>query len=391
MRFLLGAYGPDMGGFADGVGMLHAGAADDHLAWGPLSSRGVVFGADSPSWIARHPSGEVFYAALEKRGVVQAFRRTGEDAFAPLGAPLPAGKATCHVCVTADGRGLVASNWADGRVVWARLDDAGVPSDPRALAAARDPYGPDADAPAPSGVDVDLAAAARALRDAAGAEYSHLVPYTDEPEPVTDTASSARPSRAHQTIEVARGLYASTDMGLDLVRFWRASAGMPQIAQEVVLPRGTGPRHMVVHPSGHLYVVTELSREVYVRAWSADDRGGAWRVASAVSLGPTFADDTAAEITLSHAGAFVQVGVRGSNTIATLRVRGSGESLEPVALVESGVDWPRHHRIERDTLLVAGQRSNDVVSLTVHERTGVPGGVRHRVESPSPTCIRPVD
>lgn len=391
MRFLLGAYGPDMDGLADGVGMLHAGAADDHLAGGPLTARGVVLRVDSPSWIARHPAGEVFYAALEKRGAVQAFRRTGADTFDWLGAALPVGEATCHVCVTADGRGIVASNWADGRVVYARLDESGVPTDPRALPAARDPYGPDAEEHATSAADVDLVAAARALRDAAGAEFAHLVPYTEEPEAVATAAGSGRPSRAHQTIEVARGLYASTDMGLDLVRFWRVSAGTPVVAQEVVLPRGTGPRHMVMHPSGHLYVITELSREVYVLAWSTDAGRGAWRTVSAVSLGPTFADDTAAEIALSHAGAFVQVGVRGSNTIATLRVRGSGESLEARALVEAGVDWPRHHRVERDTLLVAGQRSNDVVSLTLHERTGVPEGVRHRVETPSPTCIRPLD
>ena len=52
-----------------------------------------------------------------------------------------------------------------------------------------------------------------------------------------------------------------------------------------------------------------------------------------------------------------------------------------------GVDWPRHHVVVRDTLLVAGQRSDEVVSLTLDLRTGVPGRVRHRVEAPSPTCL----
>lgn len=92
---------------------------------------------------------------------------------------------------------------------------------------------------------------------------------------------------------------------------------------------------------------------------------------------------------MSRDGQFLYAGLRGSNTIATLRVRGAGETVEPVALVESGVDWPRHHLVVRDTLLVAGQRSNDVVSLTLDERTGVPGRVRHRAEAPSPSCILP--
>ena len=62
-------------------------------------------------------------------------------------------------------------------------------------------------------------------------------------------------------------------------------------------------------------------------------------------------------------------------------------SLTPVALVEAGVDWPRHHVVVRDTLLVAGQRSDEVVSLTLDLRTGVPGRVRHRTPAPSPTCL----
>ena len=40
--------------------------------------------------------------------------------------------------------------------------------------------------------------------------------------------------------------------------------------------------------------------------------------------------------------------------------------------------WPRHHVVARDTLLVAGQLSDEVVSLGIDLRTGVPGRVRHR-------------
>lgn len=94
-------------------------------------------------------------------------------------------------------------------------------------------------------------------------------------------------------------------------------------------------------------------------------------------------------IALSRDARFVYAGVRGSNTIATLRVAGDGGSLATVALVESGVDWPRHHAVARDTLLVAGQRSDEVTSLALDERTGVPGRVRHRVEVPTPMCLLP--
>lgn len=387
MRFLLGGYTADMGGSADGIGILLAGAADDHLAGGPLGYAGLVARADSPSWLSRHPSHDVVYAALERRGAVQAFRRAGDAAYIAMGAPVEVGEAPCHVAVTPDGGAIIASCWGDGRVVRMPVDAAGRPHSPVVLAAA----GSEADAADAGGEPgIDLGAAARALREAVGDEYAHLVPAYDE-EPVAAPAPGGereRSSRAHQTIPLPGGGFATADPGLDLVRFWRSEGDRMLPTPAVELPRGTGPRHMVWHPSGHLYVVTELSREVYVLAWSAPARS--WGIVSASSLGPTLATDAAAEMTLSRDAEFVYVGIRGSNTIATLRVRDGGARLELVALADAGVDWPRHHVVVRDTLLVAGQRSDEIASLTLDDRTGVPGRVRYRTAAPSPTCILPL-
>ena len=391
MRFLLGGYTSDSQGRASGIGMLVAGAADDASAGGSLTFAGDVAAADSPSWLTSHPALDVVYAALEAQGAVQAFRRTGEASYAPFGSPVPAGEAACHVAVAPDGASLIASCWGDGRVVRMTLDAAGRPSSPVTGSAAEDPHAlgaKDPDFPAQAGA-IDLAAATRALRAAAGTEFAHLVPSFDEdPRDAVDTASDLRPSRAHESVFLADGTFATTDMGLDLVRFWRiGGSGMRQVHQ-VVLPFGSGPRHMVRHPSGHLYVVAELSCEVFVLA---PDVTGAWRLIGGTPLGAgILPGDTAAELASSRDGVFLYSGVRGSNTIATLRVRGAGESLEPVAVVESGVDWPRHHLVVRDIVLVAGQLSDEVVSLTLDVRNGVPGRVRHRAEAPSPTCLLPL-
>ena len=323
---------------------------------------------------------------------MQAFRRTGEASFVPLGEPVPAGEATCHVAVAPDGGSLIASCWGDGRVVRMTLDAAGRPSSPVIAAAAADPYGARRD---PSGRrcagraagDIDLAAA-RALRAAAGDEFAHLVPATTRP-----TESASTPGTEHPVPPRARtrrsflpgGLVATTDMGLDLVRFWRSTpTGLRQV-QQVVLPHGSGPRHMVRHPSGHLYVVAELSCEVFVLAPDVSRRVAARRRHAPRRRHPPGRHRRGARGIRD--GEFLYAGVRGSNTLATLQVRGEGESLAPVALVESGVDWPRHHVVVRDTLLVAGQRSDEVASLTLDMRTGVPGRVRHRADAPSPTCL----
>ncbi|WP_243075996.1 beta-propeller fold lactonase family protein [Microbacterium sp. SS28] len=390
MRFWLGGYTADMDGAATGIGVLLAGAADDALAGGSLGFAGdAATTGGSPSWLTRHPSLDVVYAALEGAGTVQAFRRTGQESFTRLGAPVAAGESVCHIAVAPDGASLVASCWSDGRVVRMAVDAAGVPSAPVVAAAAVDPYDSAASLASPTRAgDIDLAAAARALREAAGAEYAHLVPDHDEPAAQEGNATS-RPSHAHQAVFLPGGLIATTDMGLDLVRFWRVRGTGLAPVQEIVLPRGSGPRHTVWHPSGHLYVVTELSHEVFVLAPDPANPSN-WRLVGGTHLGAgILPDDTAAELAPSRDGDFLYAGVRGSDTIATLRVRGTGAQLDPVALVEAGVHWPRHHVVARDTLLIAGQLADEVVSLGIDLRTGVPGRVRHRTAAPSPTCIVP--
>lgn len=403
MRFWLGGYGADSDGVATGIGMLLAGAADDALAGGPLGFAGDAAAiAGSPSWLTAHPTADVVYAALEGAGTVQALRRTGEASLVPLGDAVEAGEAVCHVAVSPDARFLVASCWGDGRVVRMTLDAQGRPSAPAIGAVVRDPYGPDAATGRTVVADLDLAAAARALRDAAGAEYAHLVPDHDRaaeeasasggdaPAAGEAEAAASRTSRAHQAAFLPGGYLATTDMGLDVVRIWRAAPTGLTPVQDVALPQGSGPRHMVWHPSGHLYVVTELSREVFALALDRSDGPPTWRIVAGTPLGlGLLPDDTAAELASSRDGAFLYAGVRGSDTVAVLRVRGAGESLEPVAVVEAGVHWPRHHLVVRDTLLVAGQRANEVVSLGIDLRTGVPGRVRHRTAAPSPTCLLP--
>jgi len=441
MRFWLGGYTPEMEGSAPGIGGLLAGAPDDHLAGGPLAYTGGVVrprgevvrprGEDentdaaaaldpaasgSPSWLAAHPRLDVVYAALEGSAQVAAFRRAGDAELEYLGGPVSVGDTVCHVAVAPDASSLVACAWGDGSVVRVPLDAAGRPGRPVAADAASDPYGNESAAggvgePFAAAGAIDLAAATRALREAAGEEYAHLVPdvssaaggglahdsdsgaeemrpkdgttpRTAEPEPEPE-----RTSRAHAAAFLPDGRIATTDLGFDLVRIWRDTPSGLRLEHEVVLPKGCGPRHMVVHPSGHLHVVTEFSAEVFTLA---RDREGRWRVVAGAAASPASSPgDTGAELAMSRDGQFLCAGLRGSNTIATLRVRGAGETVEPVALVESGVDWPRHHLVVRDTLLVAGQRSNEVVSLTLDERTGVPGRVRHRAEAPSPSCILP--
>ncbi len=377
MRFFVGGYTADKGGEATGIGAVRAGGADNVLAGGPLSFAAALDVEGSPSWLAWHPTRPVLYAALEGTGTVRAFARTADERFTPFGPPVPAGASVCHLSVAPSGGALIASCYDGGRVVKFALDDRGGLGPATIGAAATDAYGTDTVEDGPVEVSPSASQGSSAFDSLVA-----LLEAAAEPEtPASTPAPGARVSHAHQTRFTPAGLV-STDLGFDQVRVWDARM---RERQRVVLPRGTGPRHTLWHPSGHLYVVTEHSNEVFVLRPGAD---GVWALVTGAPLvGARPGIDFAAEIAASGDGRYVYVGLRGSNTISTLRVHGDGADLRSVAQTDAGVDWPRHHTIERDTLLVAGQLSHEVVSLGLDERTGVPGRVRHRVTAPSPTHL----
>lgn len=372
-RFWLGGYGSAMEGSADGIGLL-AGDADRQTA---LEYRGAVTQTPSPSWLAQHPTLDVVYAALEGDAAVQAFSRSGESTLRPLGEPVEAGENVCHVAVAPSGGYLVASCYGDGRVVRIGIDEQGrlvQDAGNRAAELRAALLGEPLEAAPPAGVAA-----------AASDPYAGSLAASGE-----DAASGEeRVSHAHSAVFLADGRIATTDLGFDLVRIWRPTAGGLILDHEIVLPMGTGPRHMVAHPSGHLHVVTEYSCEVFTLAAGRD---GTWAVVSAVLSSPIaeVGTDFPAELVRSRDGHFLYTALRGSNTIAALRVRGGGESLESIALADSGVDWPRHHLVHEGKLLVAGQRSDSIALLDLDERTGAPLGIRHTAQAPTPTHFLPV-
>lgn len=408
-QFWVGGYGADMGGDAAGIGLLEG---DEGREPATLAYRGAVTQSASPSWLAQHPSADVVYAALEGDGTVQAFVRTGQSTLAPLGRPVAAGDSVCHLAVAPSGSYLIASCYGDGRVVRIDLSEDGSLLTPTVAARARDPYDPDAaqndadDDPAqPSAQEI----AASMLRSGSmtfeqpeaeveAPPRSGLLLFDDvlefntpavpEPEETVVEAADApaRSSHAHAAAFLPDGRIATTDLGFDLVRIWRPAQGGLTLDHEVALPMGTGPRHMVVHPSGHLHVVTEYSCEIFTLAVQPDGR---WALAAATTVTPAaeIGTDFPAELARSRDGETLYTALRGSNTIAALRVRGAGESVEPLALAESGVDWPRHHLVHDGALLVAGQRSNEISVLDLDDRTGAPRGIHHRTPAPTPTHL----
>ncbi|MEV7607363.1 beta-propeller fold lactonase family protein [Paenarthrobacter sp. NPDC089322] len=333
-----GSYTADRNGKGQGIGAITADSE------GKLTTVGLAVAANSPSFLALHPSLPVVYAVAEEGKTVQAYGRTRTAELEPLGEPWQAGEAACHVAADPRGRFIIVTCWGDGQVILYELDSDGGITSRTSAEAAVDP---------------------------------HQTAATDEP----------RPSRAHSSLMLPDGRVLTTDLGHDLVRVWRYKAGEGlQPDHQVVLPRGSGPRHMVRHPRGTVFVDTEYSIEVAaIRA----EPQGAFELTAIVpaSVNKVFDGDSAAEIALSSDGRFAYVGVRGSNRICVLKVSDEGTALTPLADVPSGGDWPRHHLVRNGWLLVAHEGSNDVVSFRLDPETGLPDGPVGRTEIGSPSML----
>ncbi|MBG6238791.1 6-phosphogluconolactonase (cycloisomerase 2 family) [Mycetocola sp. CAN_C7] len=366
--FWLGSYTDEAGGSGAGLSALRQ---EDRGTLHPLSSSALP----SPSFVAIHPTLPVVYAALEPSGTVEALARRGEYGLVPLGRPIEAGEAVCQLTVTPDGAALLASCYGDGRIVVFPLAANGsFTADGIIAAASNDPYGNPLAAQAAADEPVDFGDdpfADLAIRKA-----------------VSDAAVD-RPSRAHASLVLPEGRIATTDLGHDTVRIWSRNVARLSLSQEIVLPFGVGPRHLVAHPSGHVHVVTEYSNEVFTLS-RADD--GRWRVvASVLATADSIEDgDNASEITLAASREQIHVSIRGTNRVATLTISGDGSVLRPIADVDSGGDWPRHHAESGGLLHVANEKSGQVSSFRLDAR-GVPAKRIGSVETGSPTCLVPAD
>lgn len=334
-----GTYTPDGGGRAEGIGALRA-HQDGSLEW-----LGTAVKAQSPSFLAVHPTLPVVYAAAEQRKKVQAYRRAGAFRLEPQGEPMAAGEATCHVAVDPQGRFLTAACWGDGQVILYELDSDG---------------GIVRRFPAPPSVD----------------PHASLAP--GEP----------RQSRAHASLMLQDGRVMTTDLGHDTLRIWNYIPGTGFVADhEVALPFGSGPRHMVQHPGGSVFIVSEYSVEVFIVRPEAGTFELVFR--GPATSGGSQPGDSAAEICLGPDGNHAYVGVRGTNIISTLRVDNGGTELLPVQDMASGGDWPRHHLVRDNWLHVAHERSDNIATFPLDPATGLPGATIHDVKTPSPTALVP--
>ena len=339
-EFWIGSYTGERGG---GRGIYRARHSGDE--WQVLE---LAAEADSPSYLALHPRLPMLYAVGEAAAgsAVVAYEVLDGRRLRPAGsAPVPAG--ACHLAVHPGGRSLLSASYGAGTVNALALDARG-----------------------------------RFTGAASVVEGHGSGPRADRQE---------RP-HAHAVAFAPNGVVLSTDLGADLLRTHRVdtATGALEPVAELALPAGCGPRHLVVHGSGHVFVLTELARTVLVLR-----PGGGYADLAVVAESPAMADPVdddslCAAVKLSDDGRFLYTSTRGADVLTTHEVRDGGGTVRALADVPSGGRWPRDLCVVGEHLHVAHEHSHTISSFRIDRRSGVPAPTGAVAEVPAPVCIVPV-
>ncbi|MEW2071486.1 lactonase family protein [Streptomyces sp. NPDC007346] len=203
---------------------------------------------------------------------------------------------------------------------------------------------------------------------------------------------------AHQVLIDPSGRWVvSVDLGTDSV--WigalNPATGALEPHGESALRPGTGPRHLVFHPSGrYAYVLNELVPTLTVCRWDAEagrleplgetsvlPEGDAGSAEGSVRTYPS-------EVVVAHDGRFLWTANRGHDSISVLTLDETGEKAALVATVGCGGRWPRDLTLDPSGqwLYAANEHSGNVSWFAVDAETGVP---RHAgsVEVPAASCV----
>ena len=182
------------------------------------------------------------------------------------------------------------------------------------------------------------------------------------------------------------------DLGIDRIMAYRFDAQTGQLKKaadlDVVLPRGSGPRHFVFSPDGrYAYCSLELTSQVATFGY----RNG--RLVR-TGIEPTLPDDfsgesTNAEVRISPDGKYVYVSNRGHDSIAVFAAGDGDGKLKLVETVSTAGKTPRNFGISPDGnwIVAANQDSHSLVVFSRNSDTGKLEVVGDPIECPSPALI----
>ncbi|MDX1629939.1 MAG: lactonase family protein [Fulvivirga sp.] len=167
----------------------------------------------------------------------------------------------------------------------------------------------------------------------------------------------------------------AVDLGIDQVKIYQQEATGIQITDSVVLPPGSGPRHMVFHPHNErfAYVVNELSGTVALITQDSTGHFVYQQNYNVLSEDRITDDAGSAAIAITPGGEWLFVSTRGEeNKIAAFRVNQLNGTLKHEKHEKSRGKTPRSIVIDPSGkfLLCANQDSDNVVVFKIDKEKG---------------------
>ena len=163
---------------------------------------------------------------------------------------------------------------------------------------------------------------------------------------------------------------------------------------EICLDTGAGPRHLKFHPIlNYLYVITEYSNEIYVYLFEKEEGKPHFTRIQVISTLPDMFKGVSygSSLAISRDGRFLYAANRGADSIAVYDINPDGLLAKKQDISCKG-EHPRHIALAKDDecLMIANQKSNQVVLYTVDEMTGKLKDVIQRLDFYNPSYVEEI-
>jgi 6-phosphogluconolactonase len=201
-------------------------------------------------------------------------------------------------------------------------------------------------------------------------------------------------SHAHCLVETPDGRLVTADLGTDEVAFYGFDAEAGRMSEEpaeiVVMPAGSGPRHLVCSEDGaRIHVLNEMAQTVALLVRTG--KVNPYEIAQTISTLPEGADTsgTSAGIVLSPDGRFLFTSNRGHDSIMAFRVDTGSGQLTQIGACASGGRTPRTFAIDPSGrfLIVANQEGHNLTILRIDQATGALSDNETSIGFNSPMCV----
>lgn len=185
------------------------------------------------------------------------------------------------------------------------------------------------------------------------------------------------------------------DLGIDKLMLYRFNTKTGKLSDHpmsfITTEPGAGPRHFDIHPKGKFaYLMEELTGSVSVFSVLKD--GGLYLLQNISALPRDFLGTIgSADIHVSPDGKFLYASNRGeSNSIGIFKINQQTGMLAWVGYQSTLGKAPRNFNFDPigNFLLVANQRSDEIVIFKRDKETGLLTDTGKRISIPNPVCIK---